>query len=62
MAGCSVTCGICGAVIETPGRDLVIGGELIAEGCVIDLDQNHRDFVAHYAECHPGAEVPPRLW
>jgi hypothetical protein len=62
MAGASTTCSECGIEIETPARDLVVGGETLRSGCVIDLDQHWADVLAHYAAEHPGAELPPRIW
>lgn len=51
----------CGAEIYTGPRDLVIGGQLIAEKCVIDLDANHAAFVAHWEAEHPGEPMPERV-
>jgi hypothetical protein len=60
-AGVSTTCALCKAVIETPARDLVVAGRVLERGCVIDLDENWRAFVAHYEAEHPDVDVPERF-
>lgn len=69
-AGQSTTCGVCGETIETPARPILSRVVLTPRygpvrqdvGSVIDLDAHWRDYEQHYAQRHPGVELPARLW